>query len=53
MTDAELETLMGDLESDRVERKESLSDGDKVRQAVCAFANDLPGHNAPGCSSSA
>ncbi len=48
MTDAELEGLLDDLESDRVERKESPSDGDKLRQAVCAFANDLPGHNKPG-----
>ncbi len=45
-----LETLLGDLESDRVERKESFR-GDApttVREAVCAFANDLPGHAAPG-----
>ena len=37
-------------ESDRVEFKESLA-GDspiKVREAICAFANDLPGHNQPG-----
>ena len=48
MTDAELEALMGDIESDRVERKESMSDGDRIRQAICAFANDLPGHGQPG-----
>lgn len=48
MTDSELEALLGDLESDRVERKESPSDGDKIRQAICAFANDLPGHGKPG-----
>lgn len=49
-TDAELEAMLRDLESDRVERKESFS-GDaptKVREAVCAFANDLPDHRAPG-----
>ena len=39
---------MSDLESDRVERKESISDRDKIRQAICAFANDLPDHRAPG-----
>ena len=44
----EVERLLTDLESDRVERKESLSDGDKVREAICAFANDLPGHEQPG-----
>lgn len=48
MTDAELEELLDDIESDRAERKESPNDGDKIRQAICAFANDLPGHNLPG-----
>lgn len=49
LTDDELESLLNDLESDRVERKESFK-GDvpkKARQAICAFANDLPGHNLP------
>ena len=48
--DAELEALLAELESDRVERKQSLR-GDAtttVREAVCAFANDMPGHGAPG-----
>jgi ATP-dependent DNA helicase RecG len=48
MTNTELEQLLEDIESDRVERKESPADGDKIRQAICAFANDLPGHNKPG-----
>lgn len=48
MTDVELEQLLCDLESDRVERKEAPSDGDKIRQVVCAFANDLPDYNRPG-----
>lgn len=46
--DDELLGMMADLESDRVERKSSLSDRDKIRQAICAFANDLPGHDRPG-----
>jgi ATP-dependent DNA helicase RecG len=46
--DAELEALLNDLESDRVERKESLSDREKIRQAICAFANDLPNHQKAG-----
>ncbi|GAB4208278.1 MAG: hypothetical protein Fur0019_13830 [Tibeticola sp.] len=49
-TDAELEALLAAPESDRVERKESFK-GDApntVREAVCAFANDLPGHGVPG-----
>jgi len=48
--DDDLERLVADLESDRVERKESLR-GDApttAREAVCAFANDLPGHRGPG-----
>jgi len=44
----ELESLLSDLESDRVERKESDADGNKIRQAICAFANDLPDHRKPG-----
>lgn len=50
LSDLELEILLNDTESDRVERKESFK-GDvpkKSRQAVCAFANDLPGYNEPG-----
>jgi ATP-dependent DNA helicase RecG len=43
-----LAALLADLESDQVERKESASDLDKASQAVCAFANDLPGHGTPG-----
>lgn len=49
-TDAQLEIMMADLESDRAERKQSFQ-GDapqKVREAVCAFANDLAGHGEPG-----
>ena len=49
-TQQELEAMLADLESDLVERKESLR-GDnprKIRQAVCAFANDLPDHQRCG-----
>ena len=35
MTDQELEQLLDDLESDRAERKQSPSDSDKIRQAIC------------------
>jgi len=48
MEDKELEKLVVDLESDRVERKANVADLDKLRQAICAFANDLPGHRRPG-----
>ncbi len=49
-TDQELEALLDDLESDRTERKEAWAGSapEKVREAVCAFANDLPGHALPG-----
>lgn len=49
-SDQDLERMLGDLESDQVERKESFR-GDaptSVREAVCAFANDLPDHRSAG-----
>lgn len=48
MTDSELEALLDEIESDRAERKEAFTDKEKTRQAVCAFANDLPDHRLPG-----
>jgi ATP-dependent DNA helicase RecG len=48
MDDRELELLLADIESDRTERKASAADGKKLRQAICAFANDMPGHRKPG-----
>ena len=48
MENYELADLLNDLESDRVERKASAADGHKIRQAICAFANDLPNHRKPG-----
>lgn len=49
-SDQELEFMMSELESDRVERKESLR-GDaaqKVREAICALGNNLAGHSEAG-----
>lgn len=48
MEDQQLEALMNDLESDHVERKASLADKEKICEAICAFANDLPNHKQPG-----
>jgi ATP-dependent DNA helicase RecG len=50
ITDEELAVLAADLESDRTERKSSLASSakDKVGQAICALANDLPGRGLPG-----
>ena len=50
LSDQQLESLLNNTESDLTERKKSFK-GDvpkKARQAVCAFANDLPNHNKPG-----
>lgn len=48
LTDAELTTILGQGESDCVEFTESTRGLDKIREAVCAFANDLSDHRAPG-----
>ena len=45
-TDAELLRVIAGGETDRVEFKASLtgSAAERIREAICAFANDLPGH---------
>ena len=50
LSDDELVAMLDDLESDRSERKLAWAGNasDKTRQAVCAFANDLPNHGQPG-----
>ena len=48
MKDSELLSMLLDLESDSVERKESPSNPQRIREAICAFANDLPGNQKPG-----
>ncbi|MBF0256177.1 MAG: putative DNA binding domain-containing protein, partial [Gammaproteobacteria bacterium] len=49
-SDTQLTAMMLDLESDRAERKQSFQGEapQKVREAVCAFANDLAGQGEPG-----
>ena len=44
----DLETLLHDLESDRVERTTSTSNTNKFSEAICAFANDFPNHRQAG-----
>ncbi|HSO00093.1 MAG TPA: ATP-binding protein [Candidatus Nanopelagicales bacterium] len=44
----ELEQLLQDDETDRVERTISTEKADKFCEAICAFANDLPNHRKPG-----
>ena len=49
LTDEEITTLFREMETDRVERKLSFrAAADKIRQAICAYANDLPNHRLPG-----
>src|SRR5690606_17406791 len=52
LSEEELRGLMADLESDRVERTESVNSWDRSRdklcRAICAFANDFPGYGLPG-----
>ena len=48
LTDDELTRVLNNGESDCVEFTESTNDLDKFREAICAFANDLPDHRTPG-----
>lgn len=49
LSDDELAALAQDLESERVERKSTLKNSnDLVCEAICAYANDLPGSGRPG-----
>lgn len=48
ITQKELEALLPQLEQDRIEKTISVNDAQKFGEAICAFANDLPGHNKPG-----
>lgn len=50
LTDEALLNMIDAGESDYVEFKESLSGNapDRIREAVCAFANDLPDRGTPG-----
>ncbi|MGH3776703.1 MAG: ATP-binding protein [Pseudonocardiaceae bacterium] len=48
LPDQELIALLADLESDRVERKESAANSDQLSVAICGFANDMPGYGQPG-----
>jgi chromosome partitioning protein len=48
LTDDDLLQLARGSESERVERKPSGSDRRGIRRSICAFANDLAGHDRPG-----
>ncbi len=48
INEQELRQLLADVESARMERTLSTSNTDKICEAICAFANDMPGSNSPG-----
>ncbi|MFZ1239895.1 MAG: RNA-binding domain-containing protein, partial [Anaerolineae bacterium] len=48
LSQEQLQTMLSELESDRVERTVSTNNTDKFGQAICAFANDFPNHRQPG-----
>ena len=50
LTDIDLLRLIDRGEADRIEFKERWSESARndIREAICAFANDLPGHGEPG-----
>jgi ATP-dependent DNA helicase RecG len=50
LSDDQLETLLIHGEEEYTERKSvfNKAEGAKIRQAICAFANDLPGRRKPG-----
>jgi ATP-dependent DNA helicase RecG len=44
----DIRAAMCDLETDLVERKQSVIDRSKIAQAICAYSNDLPNHRKAG-----
>lgn len=48
ITEEQLLKLLGDAESFRVEKTASVTDAAKFSEAVCTFANDMPGARLPG-----
>ncbi|MDR0287635.1 MAG: putative DNA binding domain-containing protein, partial [Clostridiales bacterium] len=44
----EIQILISDMESDRVERTVSTNNMDKFGEAVCAFSNDISNHKRQG-----
>ncbi len=48
LTNEEIKALLKDTEADNVERTVSTNKSDKFCEAICAFANDMPGHEKPG-----
>jgi len=43
-----LDTLLVEIEQDRVEKTISINDSNKFGEAICSFCNDFPAHGKPG-----
>jgi len=48
LTNEQIKSLLQDIEADNVERTTSTNNTNKFCEAICAFANDMPGHGQPG-----
>ena len=48
LSDEQIKNLLNDIEADNVERTVSTNKTDKFCEAICAFANDMPGHGTSG-----
>jgi len=48
ITTEQLEDLIHNMESDRIEKTIATRDYDKFAEAACAFANDMSNHRMPG-----
>jgi ATP-dependent DNA helicase RecG len=49
ITREELDKLLPEIESDKVEKTESFGNNDKkIGEAICSFSNDFPAHQKPG-----
>lgn len=48
ITREELDSLLVNLEEDRIEKTKSISKDEKFGEVFCAFANDFPNHQKPG-----
>ena len=48
LSSEELQNILSDIESDRIEKTVSTDKTSKFGEAICAFANDFPNHGLPG-----
>ena len=48
LTKEEIQSLLNDIENERVERTLSTDNTKKISEAICSFANDIRNTNKPG-----